>query len=202
MNRWWCTIGFYLTSMFFFLVIVIILGTSIPVYCGPDWEFAGWDVFLQKGVIIPIVCLSLIAVSIIFGLWISKRKEGSRLGPITGATFENVSGDVMSFVAAYFFPLVSFNLNSTWRHVVVLALLFVILGAVFVCSDLYYCNPTLILLGYRTYKATWKTKDGKEVCRVIIIRDTMNEGDRFKYIPIDNKTYFAYKIKDDKGRTN
>lgn len=194
MNKWWYKAGFYLLSMVFFLFIVMILGTNIPVYFGDDSEFLGWKVLFQKGVLIPIVCSLLIIVSSLFCWWLYKWNKGSRLGPVTDTKYENISGDVMSFVASYFFPLVSFNIGTTWRHVAVLGVLFVIIGLIYIKANIYYCNPTLLILGFRAYKATGKA--GKDVTfeKTIIVWGKMEDGDKFKYIPIDAKTSFAYKI--------
>ena len=136
MNKWWYKVGFYLLSMEFFLVIVMILGTSIPVYFGSDWVFMGWDVVFSKGVVIPVISIIFILLSVFFCLWLYKWNKGSRIGVVTDTKFENVSSNVMSFVASYFFPLVSFNLGTTWRHIVVLALLFVIIGIIYVKADI------------------------------------------------------------------
>ena len=195
MNKWWIKVGFYLLSMLFLLIIVMILGTDIPVYFGSDWEFIGWNVFLQQGVVIPIICCLLISASLLFCLWLFQWNNGSKLGPVTEATYKNVSGDVMSFVASYFFPLVSFNLGSTWQHAVVLAFLFVLIGAIYIRADIYYCNPTLMLLGFRVYEAEGRVNKNGSYKQVVISWGKLIDGDDIKYIPIDDKTSFAYKIK-------
>lgn len=194
MNKWWCKVGFYILSMVFFLVIVMILGTKIPVYFGDDWVFLGWSTLFQKGVLIPIICSLLIIVSLFFCWWLYKWNKGSRLGPVTETKYENVSGDVMSFVASYFFPLVSFNLSATWQHAVVLFLLFVLIGAIYVQANIYYCNPTLMILGFRVYNVAGIIVKGKEFRQTIISWGSLKDGDSFKYIPIDSNTSFAYKI--------
>lgn len=201
MNGWVYKIGFYLLSMFFFLVIVMILGTKIPVYFGKDWEFIGWEEFCRQGVIIPVICTLLIIGSMLFCLWLFQWNKGSRMGPVTDVTYTNVSGDVMSFVASYFFPLVSFNLGATWQHAVVLGILFVLIGAIYVKADIYYCNPTLLLLGFRIYKAKGTIgKNGDFDQTVITWGKLESSKDNIKYIPIDEKTCFAFKIKNDKRR--
>ena len=53
-------IGFYLLSMVFFLIIVMILGTNIPYYFGDNWEFIGLERLFEKGVIVPMVCTILL----------------------------------------------------------------------------------------------------------------------------------------------
>lgn len=193
MNKWYIKVGFYLLSMFFFIVIVMILGTDIPVYLGKDWEFIGLCAFLRKGVAIPAICGILILLNIPFLMWLYKWTKGTRIGPVTEAKFQNVSSNVMSFVASYFFPLVSFNIGTTWRHVVVLTLLFIIIGIIYIKADIYYCNPTLLIFGFRTYIAEGKFgKDGFN--KTIIVWGKMSDGDSFKFIPIDNNTCFAYRI--------
>jgi hypothetical protein len=182
MNKWWYKIGFYLLSMVFFLIIVMILGTKIPFYFGDDWVFLGWKALCLKGVLIPIICSLLILVSFFFCWWLYKWNKGSRLGTVTETKYENVSGDVMSFVASYFFPLVSFNIGTTWRHVAVLGVLFVIIGLIYIKSNIYYCNPTLHIFGFRAYKTTGKV--GKEDLpgdRYVAANYRANES-RIKYV--------------------
>ena len=130
----------------------------------------------------------------VFCYRLHKWSKGSRIGVVTDTKYENVSSDVMSFVASYFFPLVSFNLGTTWRHTAVLALLFILIGVIYVKADIYYCNPTLLLLGFRTYKVTGKYEEPDDFKRTIIVWGRMKDGDKFKYIPIDENTCFAYKI--------
>lgn len=187
--------GFYLLSMVFFLIIVMILGTDIPVYFGSDWEFIGWIVFLQQGVAIPIICGMLIFFSLLFSLWLLQWNRGSKMGPVTEVSYKNVSGDVMSFVASYFFPLVSFNLGATWQHTVVLAILFVLIGAIYIKADIYYCNPTLMLFGFRVYEAEGRVNKNGIYKQVVISWGKLSDGDDIKYIPIDDRTSFAYRIK-------
>lgn len=194
MKKWWYKAGFYLLSMVFFLIIVMILGTNIPVYFGPNWVFLGWETVFSKGVIIPAVCIILFFMTVVFCYRLYKWSKGSRLGVVTDTEYVNVSSDVMSFVASYFFPLVSFNIGTTWRHVAVLGLLFILIGVIYVKADIYYCNPTLLLLGFRVYKVTGKHEKPDDFNKTIIVWGRMKDGEKFKYIPIDENTCFAYKI--------
>lgn len=194
-NKWCYKVGFYLLSMLFFLIIVMILGTDIPEYIDTEGNFIGWNVFLTKGVVIPMICIVLIIISFIFCIILYKSNKGTRLGPITKTKYENISSDVMSFVASYFFPLVSFNINSTFQHIIVLAFLFILIGFIYIRADIYYYNPTLLLLGFRVYRVEGITGKDNSFKQTIIIRGKLNDGDKIKYIPIDNKTSFAFRIK-------
>ena len=193
-NRGFAKIGFYLLSMVFFLIIVIILGTDIPVYFGKDAKFIGWSNCFKKGIVIPIVCGLLLLFAGGFACWLKHVRKGTRLGPITINEISNVNSEIMSFVAAYFFPLVGFNYSTTWKHIVVLAGLFVLIGAIYIKGDIYYCNPTLSILGYRTYKVKGMTTNKTPFEQTVITRNKMLAGDRFKYITIDSNTCFVYKL--------
>lgn len=193
-NKGFAKIGFYLLSMVFFLIIVMILGTDIPVYFGEDAKFVGWSNFFKMGIIIPFVCALLLLFAGGFACWLKHESKGTRLGPITINEISNVNSEIMSFVAAYFFPLVGFNYSTTWKHVVVLTGLFVLIGAIYIKGDIYYCNPTLSILGYRTYKIKGMTTNKTPFEQTVITRNKMLAGDRFKYITIDSNTCFAYKL--------
>lgn len=193
-NKGFAKIGFYLLSMVFFLIIVMILGTDIPVYFGEDTKFVGWSKFFKMGIIIPVVCGLLLLFAGGFACWLKHKSKGTRLGPITIKEISNVNSEIMSFVAAYFFPLVSFNYSTTWKHIVVLAGLFILIGAIYIKGDIYYCNPTINILGYRTYKVKGQTNTGKLFNKTVVTRNKMSAGDRFKYITIDSNTCFAYKL--------
>lgn len=193
-NNAFAKIGFYLLSMVFFLIIVIILGTDIPVCFEENAQFIGWSVLFKMGVIIPIVCGFMLLYACYFAYWLNHKSKGTRIGPITISEISNVNSDIMSFVAAYFFPLVGFNYSTTWKHVVVLAGLFILIGVIYIKGDVYYCNPTLSILGYRTYKVIELNGLNKTFDKIVITRQKMSLGDKFKYINIDSNTCFAYKI--------
>ena len=191
--------GFYLQSMIIFLLIVMVLGTSFPMYIGPNMEFAGVEVLYSKGFVIPVICACLLILSCIFSLWLKNRKKGTRMGPVTISTIENKNAEIMSYVASYFFPLVSFSLATTWRHVVVLAILFVVLGFIYIQSDVYYRNPTLLLMGYRSYHVSGTYNKPGDTEMTIITRDELASKDKYVYVPIDNNVYLAFKY--EKGGT-
>ncbi|AOZ94904.1 hypothetical protein [Paenibacillus crassostreae] len=57
---------------------------------------------------------------------------------------------VLSYLITYVIPLTAMNVSST-NSLVVNGLLFIIIGIVYVNSDLLYLNILLILFGYRVY---------------------------------------------------
>lgn len=184
---------FYLLSMVLFFVIVAILGTHIPLCFEKGAKFIGiYACLSNKGIIIPFVCLAAITYAICFAFYLRHRIKGSKLGPITITKIENVNSDILSFVGTYFIPLVSFSLAEHWQHLAVLLLLFVVIGIIYIRADIYYTNPTLLLLGYRVYKIEG-TLNGKTVKKVIISSANLQDKDEIRYIPIDDNTYYVDK---------
>lgn len=183
MKKW----GFYLLSMTFFLIIVIILGFKMP----ESWT----ECYSKPGICVSLICAFLLLYVASFWLYLSTRKKGTLLGPITISKVESINYDIMSFFASYCFPLVSFSICDSWRHVIVLGFLFVLIGKIYVGADIYYYNPTLLLFGFRVYRIRGTIVGVKEeIEKVVIVRGTISTGDKLKYIPIDKTTYYAIKL--------
>ena len=192
-NNSFAKTGFYLLSMLFFVVIVLILGTDIPIHFGSDYKFIGWkEVFTSKGTLVPIICFILLIITVYFVYWLNHIQKGGKHGPITIIEIENVNSEVMSFVASYFIPLVSFNISTTWRHISVLFGLFILIGFIYIKSNIYYCNPTLSVLGYHVYKIKGLTTDKRTIKMTIISNKRLAKENSFKYITIDSTTSFAF----------
>ena len=188
-------IGFYLLSMVFFLLIVCVLSWDVPISFADESKFIGYNAILTtKGILIPLICGCLLLYVGGFLFWLSFFTKGTRIGPVEIKTLENENSEVMSFVASYFFPLVSFNVGGSWRHVVVLLILFVLIGAIYIKSNLYYCNPTLSIFGFHVYKVSGYTSSRQSFSKTVITFRDINPKDKFKYISIDDNTCFAFKI--------
>jgi len=186
--------GFYMLSMAVFFLVILILGTNIPVCFDSGAKFIGIMTCLTSfGIIIPIICMfAFIYIGYFFYL-LKHRIKGTKLGPIIVKSANNINYDIMAFVGSFFLPLISFNVAEKWQHFLVLIILFVIIGEIYVRSSIYYTNPTLLVFGYKIYKVKGIML-GKEIECVIIIRDTIKTNDKLMYIPIDNYTYYAKKI--------
>ena len=182
MKKW----GFYLLSMTFFLIIVIILGVKIP----ESWS----DCYSAPGICVSIICAFLLLYVASFWLYLSTRRKGTLLGPITISKVESINYDIMSFFASYCFPLVSFSFCDSWRHIGVLVILFVLIGIIYVTANFYYYNPTLLILGFRVYRITGTIAGAGAINKIVIVRSDISVGEQLKNIPIDNTTYYAIKL--------
>ena len=93
-------------------------------------------------VITVLFVISIISVSYFELISMNNRKTLKKLKP------SNES--VLSYLITYVIPLTKMDINSV-NSLLVNALLFLMIGIVYVKSDLVYLNILLILLGFRVY---------------------------------------------------
>lgn len=98
-------------------------------------------------------------------------------------------GDVMGYIASYVLPLVTFPLDG-WKQVVVLLVFVLVLGIVYVNSDMIRINPMLNLVGYHLYEI--KVEHGTESYS-LITRRRIRRGDTVRIVDV-GRGLFLEKI--------
>ena len=102
--------------------------------------------------------------------------------------FESVESkdfDHLTFLSTYVLPLITFNLNDT-HSFIVLIFLIVMIGAIYIKSNLYYLNPTLLLFGYKIYKAKNSQNNIVLISKTTLLSSCINS----RYIDLGNNIYF------------
>lgn len=79
---------------------------------------------------------------------------------------EDKSNQFLEYIIAYIIPFLGFNLTNL-SDLISLSILFVIIGFLYIKSDMIYMNPVLKLLNYNLYKI----KDGKKTSIIISKED-------------------------------
>nr|WP_270455396.1 hypothetical protein [Klebsiella quasipneumoniae] len=75
---------------------------------------------------------------------------------------------------------------------VVLAALLVIMGIIYIKTDLFYANPSLALLGFNIYKVDINISENVIRESVIVItRRKLEVGKMFSYIVLDDRVYYS-----------
>ncbi len=185
-------IGLYFLSLWLLFILIFIITVKIPIYLNKDWAFIGLENLLKIN-IIPFLCF----IAIIIG-WISfsdfKHKvKGSTELPFKVESIENIDYEHLTFLTTYIVPLVCFNFTSI-RYLIVLLILLIIIGIIYIRTDLFYANPTLAILQFRIYKISGNfVKDGIRNNIILITRDKLQKDDLVKYIKLDNRIYYAKK---------
>lgn len=184
--------GMYLLSMMLFALIILILSFPFEIRLGA--EFVGWDSLWSWMWWFPLIFVIIIVIDVIFYCYFKHISlSGTQYISCEIKGIESLQGDILAFLASYFIPLVSFTVTKT-NHQLVLLILFGVIGLLYVNGNLYYQNPTLSLLGFKTYRVACDLgKDGDLKKRNVLCMSHLAIGDRIKYIPLSDKVWFAVK---------
>ncbi|EEO1774199.1 hypothetical protein VS68_24210, partial [Salmonella enterica subsp. enterica serovar Virchow] len=73
-----------------------------------------------------------------------------------------------------------------------LAALLIIMGVIYIKTDLFYANPSLALLGFNIYKLDISISENKIKEGVIVItRRKLEAGSMFSFIVLDDRVYYS-----------
>lgn len=114
--------------------------------------------------------------------------------PFEVKKLENINYEHLTFLATYVVPLISFDFGSG-RQMIVLALLLVVMGAIYIKTDLFYANPSLALLGFHIYRASGNFKTGEREGITLICRERLAENQKLSYIKLDDRIYYVRGMK-------
>lgn len=180
-------IGMYLLSLWllFLLIIVNKINIELCFTCSLASRSEVWIIVKQN--YLPVLCLSLLAISSGFYFRFKYLIDGARLGPKKILEVQDKGAEHLVFLATYVIPLVGFGLDNV-RQVINLAITLIILGAIYIKTNLFYANPTLSLLGFKIFSAKI---DGKDV--ILISRERLESDDTINFLPLDRSIYFVKK---------
>jgi hypothetical protein len=123
--------------------------------------------------------------------------SGSKRIPFEITKIENLNHDHLAFLTTYIIPLITFNFDSL-RYTVAFFLLLVIIGAIYVKTNMFYANPSLALLGYHIYKVDGTFfRTGNEQDLIVISREKLTLGMEVSYKKLDEKIYYV-RVENDK----
>lgn len=185
-------IQLYILSLWLLFALLFVNKVQVPV-CFGDCEFIGVKKLISQN-IIPIISI----VFIISGFWFYYRFKyiikGSKSLPEQITQIENINWEHLTFLVTYVIPLLSFDLDfnlSKDRNGLMFFLVLLIIGMIYVKTNMFYNNPTLAILGYHIYKSQTSSKNNI----VLISRDVLNTDDWIEYKLISDNIYFAIKSK-------
>lgn len=98
---------------------------------------------------------------------------------------EDQNYEHLTFLTTYIIPFLRVKMEG--RDLVITFLLLIIIGAIFVKTNLFYKNPTLALLGYRLYKVDTEKDSGL----IFISKQSLKTGDKVHHIHLNDNVYFV-----------
>lgn len=185
----------YIVSLFFLFVLLFI--NKVPDCWGSDCELICWS-----------------SDNVWTCLWENKYTIGSLIMMVLGLvcyyrinyTFSGAGGlseevekiedqnfEHLTFLATYIIPLLTFDLDfhlEERRNGLMFLLVLILIGIIYLRTNMYYTNPTLAVFGFRIYKAD--TLNKKNI--ILITKCRIQESETISCRPISDNVYFAYKV--------
>lgn len=177
-----------MVSLWLLFILLFINKVQIPYCFDNKCHFIGFTKLLITN-LVPLVFLSLAIFGLIFYINFKYviRRNRSLPDKVTG--IENLNWEHLTFLVTYVIPFLSFNLNED-RNGLVFFLVLVIIGIIYIKTNMFYTNPTLALLGYHIYKLSTTNKENI----IIISKDVIQENDRIQYQLLSDNIYMANKL--------
>ena len=189
-------LSLYLISLWilFFMLIVLKLDISTIPF---KLKLAEIGEFLYRNSV-SCICAVFILLGGVGYWWFKDSLNNAKQLPVEIRECESINYENLSFLATYIIPLVCFPME-TEREVFVMFSVIVIIGCIFVKTDLYYTNPSLILLGFNVYRVN--TNSNKEFQQgLAIIKGKLKKGDSIKYLTLSDNVYFGRIVKHEDKR--
>ncbi|MDK9421736.1 anti-phage protein KwaA [Pectobacterium carotovorum] len=176
-----------LSLLFFFFIIITL---NIPLCFGSNCKFIGFKLLIANNVV-AIISLLLFLYSILsYFIFKYEIKQSTEI-PFKITKIEGVNYEHLTFLATYVIPLITFDFEKT-QYIIVLGMLLVVMGVIYIKTDLFYANPSLALLGFHIYKVDGSFKGGQSREGIIVItRRRLKKDDVVKYIKLDDRVYYS-----------
>ncbi len=180
----------YITSLWllFLLIIVITMDFNLPQNNHPITVM----LILSKN-IIPLISFFFLLLGIFFVVRFKYKLKGSNNSYFIIKNVNNKNYEHLTFLTTYIIPLICFDLSKL-RYILILFILLIIIGAIYIRTDMFYANPTLALLGYKLYEVDAELRDGYKEQLIVITRERITDQSKVVYKKLDDKIYFVRSI--------
>ncbi len=135
----------YILSLWLLFILLFINKVSFPICFEKNFMFIGFYELLRSN-IIPVISILMVFLGFIFYLRFKYIIDGNHSLPEKINKIENVNWEHLTFLTTYIIPFVTFNFNEE-RNGLIFFLLLLIIGLIYLKTNMFYTNPTLALLG-------------------------------------------------------
>ena len=186
-------VDLYILSLGLLFVFFVIMTADIPAQSFTINDYLAWKALLAANPI-PIISIILLMYCAFAYKRFDFDLKGATEIPFEIRKIESINYEHLTFLATYVVPLISFDFGSS-RQMIVLALLLIVMGIIYIKTDLFYANPSLALLGFHIYRADGNFKIGDRDGIVLISRERLSVGQKVSYIKLDERIYYAKGVK-------
>lgn len=182
-------IDLYILSLALLFIFFIIITINFP-----EKSFNIQDIQSWKNLFVSNIVAIISTIMLMYSFFAYKKFEFDLKGttdiPFEIKKIESINYEHLTFLATYLIPLISFEFDNT-RQMIVLGILLIVMGIIYIKTDLFYANPSLALLGFYIYKADGAFKNGNREGIVIISREKLVLGQKVSYIKLDERIYYT-----------
>lgn len=182
-------VDLYILSLGLLFVFFVIITTKFPDSLFKINDYEAWESLLAANTI-PAVSMLLLLYCIFAYKKFNFDLRGATDIPFEIKKIESISYEHLTFLATYVVPLISFDFGSG-RQMIVLALLLIVMGVIYIKTDLFYANPSLALFGFHIYRVDGNFKTGNREGIILICREKLKESQKVSYIKLDEKIYYV-----------
>lgn len=186
-------VDLYILSLGLLFIFFVIMTGNTPAQSFALNDHVAWKALLAANPI-PVISIILLMYCVFAYKRFDFDLKGATDIPFEIKKIESINYEHLTFLATYVVPLISFDFGSG-RQMIVLALLLIVMGVIYIKTDLFYANPSLALLGFHIYQADGNFKTGDRDGIVLISRERLSEGRKVSYIKLDDRIYYAKGVK-------
>ncbi len=153
-----------------------------------SWKFSfSWEGIknFAKTNVTTLVSAFFLLLSLFFYYRFAYLLKGSTKLPKEITKIEDQNYEHLTFLTTYIIPFLRVKLEG--RDLLITILLLIIIGAIFVKTNLFYKNPTLALLGYKLYKVD----TDKNTNLIFLTKQHLKLGDKVHHIRLNDNVYFV-----------
>lgn len=182
----WQKFEFYITSLFLLFGLLFI--NKVPVSFSKGSSFIGWGALFTTHLLIVICVVFMVLGLIFYKRFNYKFEQGATQLPSQIIAIENINFESVTFLATYIVPLACIDLDKD-RSPLMLITIIILIGWIYIKTNLFYTNPTLAIWGYQIYKIS----TAQRANIIIIIRGKVAINDNIRLKNIDDKIFLAKK---------
>ena len=192
----WLKIQLYILSLVF--LFALLLAHQLPVCFGDGCHLMGLGQLLIVWPPILLFCVLGILISGLIYLNFKYRiVKGATAPKVEIVEINNLNFENLTFLATYIIPLVCFDLEihlEEGRNFIMLILVLVLIGWIYVKTNIFYTNPTLAVLNFKIYKVKFQRANKGAVEEMIVVtKSVLKKGDSILPNKMDDNIFFATK---------
>ena len=177
---------FYILSIFLLFLLIFI--NKVPYNFDRGSHFIGWYLLFSKHLIVIISLVFMVLGVYYYFKFRYKYVQGAASKVLKVNAVDNINFESVTFLATYIVPLACIDLDKDRSEFMLITIL-VLIGWIYIKTNLFYTNPTLAIWGYQIYKVS-----GSNLQNVtIIIRGKIIIDDTIYLKKIDDKIYLGTK---------